>query len=101
VSTSYVSKALREKITEQARRRCGYCQSQQSVSGVKMEVDHIIPESVSGLNVEENLWLSCTDCNDYKNKRFNGTDEEIRKPFRFSIRVLKFGLTIFNGLRTA
>lgn len=31
-----------------------------------MDVDHIIPEALGGPTVEENLWLACARCNEYK-----------------------------------
>jgi len=39
-----------------------------------MEIDHIIPEILGGLTVEENLWLACSLCNDHKGDRIAGRD---------------------------
>jgi len=47
-----------------------------------MEIDHIIPESLGGLTVRENLWLACSLCNDHKGNRIAAldpvTDEVVR-----------------------
>ena len=39
-----------------------------------MEVDHIIPESLGGATVEDNLWLACSLCNDHKGDRIAAAD---------------------------
>jgi hypothetical protein len=74
VSKAYIPKALRERVAEQARRRCGYCLTQEMVVGTPMEVDHIIPESLGGLTEEDNLWLACSLCNDHKGDRIAALD---------------------------
>lgn len=76
MSKSYISKMLRERVEEQAQRRCGYCLSQEDVVGAPMEIDHLLPEALGGLTVEENLWLACTLCNSYKNDRIAALDPE-------------------------
>jgi hypothetical protein len=57
---------LRQRIAEQARYRCGYCLTQEAVSGVPLTVEHIVPKAKGGQTVEENLWLSCRLCNEAK-----------------------------------
>lgn len=57
---------LRQRIAAQARYRCGYCQTQEVVSGIPLTVEHIIPKARGGSDVEENLWLSCRLCNEAK-----------------------------------
>ncbi len=37
MSQKYIAKALRHKIAEQAKHRCGYCHTQEAVSGIGME----------------------------------------------------------------
>ena len=74
MSKAYISKALRERVAQQARRRCGYCLTQQRVVGTPMEVDHITPEALGGRTEEENLWLACKLCNDYKGDEITAVD---------------------------
>lgn len=57
---------LRQRVAEQARHRCGYCLTQEVVSGVPLTMEHIIPQAKGGGTVEENLWLSCRLCNEAK-----------------------------------
>jgi hypothetical protein len=61
-----VSARVRQRVAEQARGRCGYCQTQEVVSGIPLTVDHIRPQSRGGLDVEENLWMACRLCNEAK-----------------------------------
>jgi hypothetical protein len=76
MSRSYISKALRDVVAQQARYRCGYCLTQEAVVGTPMEVDHIIPESLGGLTEETNLWLACSLCNNHKGDRIAALDPE-------------------------
>jgi hypothetical protein len=39
-----------------------------------MELDHLIPVSLGGPTVEENLWLACSLCNDHKSDRIAALD---------------------------
>lgn len=74
MSRTYISKALRERVAEQARHRCGYCLSAETIVGMSMELDHLIPESLGGLTEEDNLWLACSLCNDSKSDRIAALD---------------------------
>lgn len=61
---------------EQARFRCGYCLTTEAIIGAAMELDHLIPESLAGPTAEENLWLACSWCNDYKSNLLVAADPE-------------------------
>jgi len=76
MSQAHVPKALRRRVTEQAKHRCGYCLTSEYVVGMPMEIDHILPESLGGLTEEENLWLACSLCNDRKGGRIAALDPE-------------------------
>lgn len=82
MSRSYIGRALREQVARDARHRCGYCLTSARITGAPLEVDHIIPESLGGLTVRENLWLACSMCNDHKGNRIAAVDprtgEEVR-----------------------
>jgi hypothetical protein len=60
------ARSLRERVAKQAQHRCGYCLTQEVVSGVPLTLEHIIPRAKGGKDVEENLWLSCRLCNEAK-----------------------------------
>lgn len=76
MSKAYVRQALRRRVAEQAQHRCGYCLSAQRVSGMQMTIEHLIPEALGGKTEEDNLWLACVDCNDYKGDRIEATDPD-------------------------
>jgi len=73
---TYIPRELRERVSSQARDRCGYCLSATAIVGAPMEIDHLIPESLGGVTEEENLWLACSLCNDHKSNRIAATDPE-------------------------
>jgi HNH endonuclease len=76
MTPAYIPKALRARLAEQARYRCGYCLSAEQIVGLAMEVDHLIPQILGGLTVEENLWLACSACNAFKGCRISALDPE-------------------------
>jgi HNH endonuclease len=41
-----------------------------------MEVEHLFPRSLGGLTVEDNLWLTCSLCNEHKAIRVAGEDPQ-------------------------
>ena len=67
-------KALRTRVSTQARHRCGYCLTAEAIVGTPMEIDHIIPRALAGPTAEDNLWLACSLCNDYKGDQIAATD---------------------------
>jgi len=72
----HISKSLRQRVNEQAKRRCGYCLSSEAIVGAPMELDHIIPQSLGGLDEENNLWLACPLCNQHKADRIAALDPQ-------------------------
>jgi HNH endonuclease len=73
-----VSVALRQRVAEAARFRCGYCLTAQRIIGPLLEIDHIIPEARGGSSNEENLWLACPMYNSHKADRQEPLDSESR-----------------------
>lgn len=70
------ARALHQHIAEQARYRCGYCLTQEVVSGVPLTMEHIVPKVKGGQTVEENLWLSCRLCNEAKGILIEAVDPD-------------------------
>ena len=71
-----ISPALRRRVAETARFRCGYCLTSQEIIGPLLEIDHLIPESRGGTNDEHNLFLACPMCNSHKADRLDAIDPE-------------------------
>jgi len=63
---STVSQVIRERVASQARFRCGYCLTQEQVSGVPLTIEHLMPRAKGGNDTEENLWTACRLCNETK-----------------------------------
>ncbi len=64
--SSYISKELRQAVSNRARRRCEYCLIDERCTTKAHEVDHICAEKHGGDTVFDNLCLSCFDCNRHK-----------------------------------
>jgi len=76
MSTGRIPAAVRRRVAQAARQRCGYCQTSQLVVGPLLEIDHIRPESRGGTSDESNLCLACPLCNGAKGNRAEATDPE-------------------------
>jgi len=76
MASDYVSEALRQKVAEQARFRCGYCLRSEELSGMPMTIEHLTPIAEGGLTVEENLWLACNRCNGFKGALTSAPDPD-------------------------
>jgi len=76
MSRAYISPALRQAVAERAGYRCCYCQTAESITGSLFTVDHIIPESLGGRTILDNLCLACWTCNLLKHDRIIASDPE-------------------------
>lgn len=103
MTSSYISKALRERVGAQARHRCGYCLSSERIVGLSMEIEHLLPQALGGPTLEENLWLACPACNAFKGHRISARDPESGETVRlFNPRDQSWGdhfLWIDSGAR--
>lgn len=68
------SPQVRGRVREWALDRCAYCHAPQLLSWTSHEIDHIVPPGKGGTNGEENLCLSCRDCNLYKSENVQAID---------------------------
>ena len=69
-----INPKLRHLISERDKCRCCYCLTTEENSGIKMHVDHIIPEAIGGKTTLENLCLACFSCNVNKGAQHEATD---------------------------
>ena len=73
---SSIPQATRERVAQQAVFRCGYCLTQERVSGIPLTLEHLMPRAKGGIDTEENLWLSCRLCNEAKGIQIEAPDSE-------------------------
>lgn len=69
-----ISGRLRAAVLNLAKGRCQMCGKTVAEDGIKLQIDHRIPQSWGGLTVEENLWAICTPCNHGKRDHFKSFD---------------------------
>ena len=74
--SSRISAAVRDRIRDQAGNRCGYCLSPQHLVLGWLEIEHINPRAADGKDDEENLWLACRFCNNFKAAQTGFIDPE-------------------------
>jgi hypothetical protein len=73
-----ISTELRAKVTKAAQNRCGYCLSLQDIMPIPLEIEHIIPSAKNGTDDEDNLWLACRVCNNFKKDKIEAVDPETK-----------------------
>ena len=74
-----ISEQVRFRVRAQAQNRCGYCRSlEKYILGI-LEIDHIIRKAIGGSDEEENLWLACSLCNNYKGTQTDAFDPVTKK----------------------
>jgi HNH endonuclease len=70
----YLPESIKSAVRAQAKNQCGYCRSlQKYILGV-LEIEHITPTAAGGKDNEENLWLSCRLCNNFKGTQTHAYD---------------------------
>jgi len=74
MTPAYIPVELRRQVRADAGRRCGYCRSPEVLTGIPLDIEHIIPEAAGGPTVRENLWLAYHRCNMYKGDRITAID---------------------------
>ena len=79
MSRTHIPRTLRAAVAEDDKHLCAYCQSAVAIVGMPFEIDHVIPESLGGLTVRENLCLCCSACNERKSCRTVAIDSLTRK----------------------
>jgi 5-methylcytosine-specific restriction endonuclease McrA len=72
----YIPVQLRQQIIECDHARCAYCQSPEALMGVTFEIEHILPLSLGGETIFDNLCFSCPTCNRHKANRIVALDPE-------------------------
>lgn len=76
MSRPYISTELQAQVFADAGHLCGYCHSDERISGIALSVEHIVPRAADGPTVHENLWRSCRPCNEQKGAQTSAPDPE-------------------------
>lgn len=76
MSRPYVSVQLAAQVLADAGHRCGYCRSDERVTGSPLSIEHIVPVAAGGPTERANLWRSCRECNERKGAQIYATDPE-------------------------
>ena len=79
MSAASISEETRARVRAQAGHRCGYCLSPQRLVLGWLE---IIPKARGGPDDEENLWLACRLCNNFKGTQTDALDPDTGQRLR-------------------
>jgi 5-methylcytosine-specific restriction endonuclease McrA len=70
---------IRRRLAAQADYRCGYCLTSERLTGIRLTLDHIIPIAAGGRTEENNLWVACRSCNEFKGVQTHAQDPDSNK----------------------
>jgi len=70
---------IRSKIEIRDQKRCQYCLTTEDNCGLRMHIDHILPESAGGGSSLDNLCLACFSCNVHKGAKQIWNDPETQE----------------------
>lgn len=76
MSKTRIPAAVRRAVEKESNNCCSYCQSQPLLTGIPLEIDHIIPEAKGGSSHKLNLCMACPLCNQYKSAKLAEIDPE-------------------------
>jgi hypothetical protein len=76
VARSNISETLQLQVRERALGLCEYCHTHETWQYVPFTLDHVIPLSLGGQTVAENLALACFHCNRRKSNRTKAIDTQ-------------------------
>jgi 5-methylcytosine-specific restriction endonuclease McrA len=71
-----ISGKQRARILNFAHGRCQMCGRTVNGDGIKLQIDHKVPQNWGGLTVDENLWAICVQCNHGKRDHFASYDAQ-------------------------
>lgn len=69
-----IPESVRQHVRTVARNRCGYCLIAEEFVYASLEIEHIRPTAKGGTDDEENLWLACRRCNNFKRDQIDAID---------------------------
>ena len=68
--------SVRQFVFVRADHRCEYCRLEQTFHDLPFQIEHITAKKHKGDNDEENLALSCYNCNAFKGPNIAGIDPQ-------------------------
>lgn len=77
-----IPEALRRLVIERASGCCEYCRLAAADNFLAHEIDHIIAQKHRGTTTEDNLALSCFDCNRHKGSDIASIDPDTQHVVR-------------------
>ncbi len=72
----YVPAALRRQVMQDVGHRCGYCLTDEALTGIPLTIEHLVPIAAGGTTTRDNLWLACYPCNEFNSSRTRAADPQ-------------------------
>jgi 5-methylcytosine-specific restriction endonuclease McrA len=76
LTSQKISEAVRQQVSERAKKLCEYCHTAEQWQYVRFTVDHIVPVAQGGGNDLANLAFACFHCNRQKGAQTTAVDPE-------------------------
>ena len=82
MSRPYVTVQLAAQVLVDAGHRCGYCRTDERLTGSPLSIEHLVPVAAGGQTERENLWRSCRECNERKGTQTQACDQQTGETVR-------------------
>ena len=69
-----IPRSLRRRLLAESCGQCAYCHTLTAITGARLVIDHIKPETAGGKTVWLNLCVACHSCNESKAARVMARD---------------------------
>ncbi len=90
-SQSGINGRVRAEVLRSSRGRCQMCGKTIDDDGIRLQVDHKIPQAWGGTNHPDNLWALCTECNHGKKDLFASQDDSIKSVLKHDSVHMRIG----------
>lgn len=77
-----MNETTRQLVRDRAAMRCEYCRLHQAFHDSPFQIEHVISKKHKGSDGDENLALSCYNCNAFKGPNIAGIDPLTQKMTR-------------------
>lgn len=76
MSRNKISESIQQQVRERANYLCEFCHADEQWQYVRFTVDHVLPVSLGGSDLLDNLTLACFHCNRRKTNHLTAIDPE-------------------------
>lgn len=91
VEKTNINGRQKAEVLHLAKGRCQMCGKSVAEDGIRLQIDHKLPQAWGGTNDLDNLWALCTECNHGKKDLFSSQDESVQSVMKYRSVHMRIG----------